>query len=91
MFIAPGSTVNERRKKKYRFKTVLGVGCLMEIREGLEMMDGYGVPARGVVRLGDGCVETAVNWVEVNEVTSPGVVGRSGRSDVELPARSRVL
>jgi hypothetical protein len=90
VFIAPGSTVIKRMMKKYRFKAVLGVGCLMEIREGLEMMDSYGVPAQGVVQLRDGCVETAVNWEEVYEVAKLGIVkgsrGKGSASDVVTEA-----
>ena len=80
VFIAPGSTVIKRMMKKYRFKAVLGVGCLMEIREGLEMMDSYGVPSLGVVQLRDGCVETAVNWDTVMKTASLGIVERPDRS-----------
>lgn len=91
VFIAPGSTVIKRMMKKYRFKAVLGIGCLMEIREGLEMMDGYGVPAQGVVQLRDGCVETAVNWDEVYEIAKLGIIGKSGtpeRTPSEIPVKS---
>ncbi len=91
VFIAPGSTVIKRMMKKYRFKAVLGVGCLMEIREGLEMMDGYGIPAQGVVQLRDGCVETAVNWDEVYEIAKLGIVGWPSSSDeigIELPVKT---
>ena len=91
VFIAPGSTVIKRMMKKYRFKAILGVGCLMEIREGLEMMDGYGVPAQGVVQLSDGCVETKVNWNEVFETARLGIVDspdHSDKSTVEIPVES---
>ena len=76
VFVAPGSTVVKRMIKKYRFEAIIGVGCLMEVREGLEMCDQYGIPAQGVLQLRDGCVETAVNWDDVMEVAKLGVVGR---------------
>jgi hypothetical protein len=77
VFIAPGSTVVRRMIKKYRFEAIIGVGCLMEVREGLEMCDQYGIPAQGVLQLRDGCVETAVNWEDVVEVAKLGIVGGS--------------
>jgi hypothetical protein len=77
VFIAPGSTVVKRMIKKYRFEAIIGVGCLMEVREGLEMCDQYGIPAQGVLQLRDGCVETAVNWDDVMEVAKLGAISGS--------------
>jgi len=73
VFIMPGSTFVKRIVKKYRPKAVLGVGCLMEVREGLELADKLGVPALGLVMLRDGCVETDVNWDELMEMASMGL------------------
>jgi len=59
--------------RKYHPRAILGVGCLSEVKEGLEMADKIGVVARGVVTLKDGCVETLVDWDQVMEVATLGV------------------
>jgi hypothetical protein len=68
-FIVPGSSFIKRMVKKYRPKAIIGVGCLMEVKEGLEMCDLMGMPAIGIVTLKDGCVETIVNWNDVCDAT----------------------
>ncbi|MDW5561741.1 MAG: DUF116 domain-containing protein [Methanomassiliicoccus sp.] len=68
--IVPGSTFVKRLVKKYRPKGIVGVGCLMEVKEGLEMTDQMDLPAMGVVTLRDGCVETAVDWPTLLEVAT---------------------
>lgn len=73
VFICPGSTFVKRMAKKYRPKAIIGVGCLMEVREGLEMADKMGMIAQGVVTLKDGCVETTVDWDQVVDVASIGL------------------
>ncbi len=91
VFIVPGSSVIKRMMGKYRFKAVLGVGCLMEIQEGLELMENYNVPAQGVVQLKDGCVETDVDWDEVYKAADQGIVrGSKGSptSTSDMPIRA---
>jgi hypothetical protein len=70
VFIVPGSTFVSRLIKKYRPGAIIGVGCLMEIKEGLEMTDRMDLPAMGVVTLKDGCVETALDWPTLIEVVT---------------------
>lgn len=72
VWIAPGSTLIKRMFKKYHPKAIIGVGCLMEVKEGLEMCDKAGVIGMGVVTMRDGCVETAVNWSDVYDVALLG-------------------
>lgn len=72
VWIAPGSTLIKRMFKKYHPKAIIGIGCLMEVKEGLEMCDKAGVIGMGVVTMRDGCVETAVNWPEVYDVALLG-------------------
>jgi uncharacterized protein len=72
VFIMPGSTFIKRMVKQYRPEGIIGVGCLMEVKEGLEMCDRMGITAMGIVTLKDGCVETIVNWNDVTDVTSLG-------------------
>ncbi len=73
VFIVPGSSFIGRMIKKYQIKGVIGVGCLIEIKEGLEMADKAGYVAMGVVSDKDGCVETSVNWDTVFEIAMLGL------------------
>ncbi|NLO78252.1 MAG: DUF116 domain-containing protein [Methanomicrobiales archaeon] len=72
VWIAPGSTLIKRMFKKYHPKAIVGVGCLMEVKEGIEMCDKAGIVAMGVVTIKDGCVETLVNWPDVYDVALLG-------------------
>ncbi|OPX72412.1 MAG: hypothetical protein A4E38_00589 [Methanoregulaceae archaeon PtaB.Bin108] len=73
VFIVPGSSFIKRMVKKYHPRAILGIGCLSEVKEGLEMADKIGLVAMGVVTLKDGCVETLVAWDLVMEVASLGL------------------
>jgi len=73
LFIVPGSSFIKRMVKKYRPKAIIGVGCLTEVKEGLDMSDKLGLVALGVVNLKEGCVETTVNWEDVFGVALLGI------------------
>jgi hypothetical protein len=73
IFIVPGSSFIKRMVKKYRPKAILGVGCLAEVKEGIDMADKMGLVVMGVVTLKEGCVETIVNWPDVYEVATLGI------------------
>jgi hypothetical protein len=73
VFIVPGSSFIKRMVKKYRPGGIIGVGCTLEVKEGLALTDQLGIPGMGVVTLKDGCVETLVNWNEVLEVAALGL------------------
>lgn len=68
VFIVPGSTFIKRMVKKYRPQAIVGVGCLLEVKEGLEMADSINMVAMGVVTSKDGCVETTMEWDKLLEV-----------------------
>jgi hypothetical protein len=68
VFIVPGSTFVSRLIKKYRPQAIVGVGCLMEVKEGLEMADRIDLLAMGVITSKDGCVETILDWDSLIEV-----------------------
>jgi hypothetical protein len=70
--IVPGSTFIKRIVKADRPKAIIGVGCLMEVREGLVLADRLGLVAMGVITMKDGCIETLVDWTELDDV----VMGR---------------
>jgi len=57
-FVVPGSSFIKRIVKKYRPRAIVGVGCQMEIKEGLDMCRGHGIPAVGVPLSQAGCVAT---------------------------------
>jgi len=73
IFIVPGSSFIKRMVKKYRPKAIIGVGCLSEVKEGIDMADKMGLVVMGVVTLKEGCVETIVNWADVYEVATLGI------------------
>ncbi len=80
VWICPGSTLIKRMVKKYKPKAIIGVGCQMEVKEGLEMADKLGLIAMGVVTLKDGCVETLVNWNSVMEIA---LIGLEEEEDID--------
>jgi hypothetical protein len=87
VFIVPGSSFIKRMIKKYRPGGIIGVGCILEVKEGLSLCDQMGIPGMGVVTLKDGCVETLVNWNEVFEVAALGLPPSSWPDDLHGPAR----
>ena len=72
VYIVPGSSFIKRLIKKDHPEAIVGVGCLMEVKEGIEMADRMGLLAMGVVTLKDGCVETVVNWNDVFDIAALG-------------------
>jgi hypothetical protein len=73
IFIVPGSSFIKRMAKKYHPGAIIGVGCLSEVKEGIDMADKMGLIVMGVVTLKEGCVETLVNWSDIYEVAIIGI------------------
>lgn len=73
VFIVPGSSFIKRMVKKYRPRAIIGVGCLAEVKEGIDMADKMGLVVMGIVTLKEGCVETIANWPEIYEVAVLGI------------------
>jgi hypothetical protein len=73
IFIVPGSSFIKRMVKKYHPKAIIGVGCLSEVKEGIDMADKMGLVVMGVVTLKEGCVETLVDWSDILDVAVLGV------------------
>ena len=73
IFIVPGSSFIKRMVKKYHPRAIVGVGCLTEVKEGIDMADKIGLVAMGVVTVKEGCVETLVDWADVYEVATLGI------------------
>ncbi len=86
VFIVPGSSFIKRMVKKYRPRAILGIGCLSEVKEGIEMADKMGLVVMGVVTLKEGCVETLVNWPDVYEVATLGISPESIPKDLHVLA-----
>jgi hypothetical protein len=84
IFIVPGSSFIKRMVKKYRPKAIIGVGCLSEVKEGIDMADKMGLVVMGVVTLKEGCVETLVNWADVFEVAALGIDPSSIPEDLHI-------
>lgn len=86
VFLVPGSSFIKRMVKKYRPRALIGVGCLLEVKEGLEMADKMHLIGMGVVTLKDGCVETLVDWSSLVEVATLGLDPSTVPVDLHMPA-----
>lgn len=86
VFVVPGSSFIKRMVKKYRPKAIIGVGCLSEVKEGIDMADKMGLIAMGVVTAKEGCVETLVNWADVYDMATLGVDPASVPEDLHTLA-----
>jgi hypothetical protein len=86
IFIVPGSSFIKRMVKKYHPKAIIGVGCLTEVKEGIDMADKIGLIAMGVVTVKEGCVETLVDWSDIYEVAVLGMDPASIPEDLHVLA-----
>ena len=66
-FIVPGSSFIKRIIKKYRPRAIVGVGCSMEIKEGLDLCRRNAIPSMGVPLSKSGCVSTTLDWEQFYE------------------------
>lgn len=86
IFLVPGSSFIKRMVKKYRPRALIGVGCLLEVKEGLDMADKMGLIGLGVVTLKDGCVETLVDWGTLMEIATLGLDPSTIPVDLHVPS-----
>jgi hypothetical protein len=56
--------------QKYHPKAIVGVGCMMEIKEGIDLCYRYDISAIGVPLLEAGCVCTTLDWDKFYEIIS---------------------
>jgi len=78
-FIVPGSSFIKRIIKKYRPQAIVGVGCPMEIKEGLDLCHSHAIPAQGVPLSKTGCVATTLDWEQFYEaITDRGLAQKDG-------------
>ncbi|NLV26354.1 MAG: DUF116 domain-containing protein [Methanomicrobiales archaeon] len=73
VFIIPGSSFIKRMIKRYHPRAIIGIGCLMEVKEGVEMSTQVDIIAMGIVNLSDGCVETTADWDQVFRIAVLGI------------------
>jgi len=69
-FVVPGSSFIKRIIKKYRPGAIVGVGCQMEIKEGLVLCHSHDIPAIGVLLTQAGCVSTTLDWDKFYDIIS---------------------
>ncbi len=62
VFIVPGSSFIKRLVRKYKPDAILGVGCITEVKAGLEMCEKLNLFGVGLVLDKAGCVSTVLNW-----------------------------
>ena len=67
VFIVPGSSFIRRLVRKHRPSAILGVGCMTEIKAGLEMCEKLNLYGVGLVLEKAGCVSTVLDWDEFYE------------------------
>jgi uncharacterized protein len=90
VFSVPGSSFIKRMVRKYKPKAIIGVGCLGEVKEGLEMADKMGLVSMGVVTLKEGCVETLLDWELLIEIAKLGVDPATIPPDLITPAKNNL-
>jgi hypothetical protein len=90
VFSVPGSSFIKRMVRKYKPKAIIGVGCLGEVKEGLEMSDKMGLVSMGVVTLKEGCVETLLDWELLIEIAKLGVDPATIPPDLITPAKNNL-
>jgi hypothetical protein len=84
IFIVPGSSFIKRMVKKYHPKAIIGVGCLAEVKEGIDMADKMGLVVMGIVTIKEGCVETLVNWTDIYDIAMLGIDPKSIPKDLHI-------
>jgi uncharacterized protein len=73
VFIVPGSSFIKRMIRRYHPTAIIGIGCLLEVKEGLDMSSQIDIISMGVVNTSDGCVETKADWEQVYRIALLGV------------------
>jgi hypothetical protein len=74
-FIVPGSSFIKRIIKKYAPRAIVGVGCQMELKEGLDLCHSRDIPAIGIPLSQAGCVSTTLDWDKFYDTISDSAQG----------------
>lgn len=67
VFIVPGSSFIKRLVRKHKPRAILGVGCMTEVKAGLEMCQKLNLYGVGLILDRAGCVSTLLNWDDFYE------------------------
>lgn len=67
VFIVPGSSFIKRLVRKHKPTAILGVGCMTEVKAGLEMCEKLNLYGVGLILDRAGCVSTLLNWDDFYE------------------------
>lgn len=62
VYIVPGSSFIIRLVRKHKPEAILGVGCMVEIKAGLEMCEKLNLYGVGLTLDKAGCVSTVLDW-----------------------------
>lgn len=62
VFIVPGSSFIKRLVRKHKPFAILGVGCMTEVKAGIEMCEKMKLFGVGLVLDKAGCVSTVLDW-----------------------------
>jgi hypothetical protein len=62
VFIVPGSSFIKRLVRKHKPFAILGVGCMSEVKAGIEMCEKMRLFGVGLVLDKAGCVSTVLDW-----------------------------
>lgn len=90
-FVVPGSSFIKRIIKNYHPGAIVGVGCHMEIKEGLDLCHSHNIPARGVPLLTSGCVATTINWENFYEAISEGAPPPKNDAKTTIKAAKKTI
>jgi hypothetical protein len=69
-FVVSGSSFIKRIIKAHKPKAIIGVGCQLEIKDGLDLCHSHDIPAIGVPLSRGGCVSTILEWDKLYDVMS---------------------
>lgn len=84
-FVVPGSSFIMRMIQKYRPEAIIGVGCLYEVRDGLDMMHSNRIPAIGVMLDHSGCVGTQLDWEKLFAVMNSSIDSDREKKGAQVP------
>ena len=73
VYVIPGSTFITRIIKQYKPDAMIGVGCQMEVKSGLELGERLSIITLGIVTKTDGCIETTLDINELLKIASIGL------------------
>jgi hypothetical protein len=68
IYIVPGSSFIRRLVKAEKPGAVIGVACLPEVKQGIQMLNKYSIPVQGIPLLRPGCIDTIVDKDKVIEI-----------------------